>query len=125
MSHAPDRDIRGLSGKQLHKGTGDVLRDLEYAETITDGDGIPGGRGKLFDFANRAIRVAQGEIRQLREQKARSTEELTAIARMLRDAGVPCQVVREGVEVLIDAWKAARADAASRTRIDRPDEGEW
>lgn len=57
-----------LSGKEIRKGTGDVLKDIDYALRFVDGDGIAGVLGLELDFVNRALRVAKGQIVQLRQQ---------------------------------------------------------
>lgn len=61
---------KALTRKELHKGTGDVLRDLAHAVNLTDtsepGFGEVICRGRELDFVNRALRVAAGEIKQLR-----------------------------------------------------------
>lgn len=64
-------ELPRLSGKQLHKGTGDALKDLDYALRFVDGDGVVGALGKQLDFINRALRVARGEIVQLRSRLGR------------------------------------------------------
>lgn len=58
--------LKPLTGKEIRKGTGDVLKDLEYAQRFVDGDGVAGMLGLELDFINRALRVAAGEIKQLR-----------------------------------------------------------
>lgn len=68
----PAPDLRALNGKELRKGTGDVLKDLDHAEHLTDtsepGFGAVVCSGLELDFVNRAIRVARGEIKQLRQR---------------------------------------------------------
>lgn len=60
-----------LSGKKIRKGTGDVLKDLDYAQQYMDefceGD-FPGRIALELRFVERALRVAANEIRQLRER---------------------------------------------------------
>ena len=62
--------MKSLTGKELRKGTGDVLRDIDYSAYLTDtsepGFGDVVCRGMQLDFVNRTLRVAAGEIRQLR-----------------------------------------------------------
>jgi len=57
-----------LTSRELHKGTGDVLRDIAHAQRFTEGiqDGFGGRLGKEIDFVDRALRVAANEIKQLR-----------------------------------------------------------
>lgn len=66
-----------LTSREMHKGTGDVLRDLQHAQRFTDGlsDGLPGVLGKEAAFIDRALRVAIGEIKQLRQRLAQRAEE--------------------------------------------------
>jgi hypothetical protein len=52
-----------LTSRQMHKGTGDPLKDIEHAIRMVDGDGVAGLLGKHLDFINRALRVAHNEIR--------------------------------------------------------------
>ena len=58
-----------LDGKQIRKGTGDVLKDIAYAQRFTESlqDQWPGQMGLELDFVDRALRVAAGEIKRLRE----------------------------------------------------------
>jgi hypothetical protein len=68
---APE-SLPALTSRERHKGTGDVLKDLAHAQRMTDtsepGFGEVICRGKELDFVNRAIRVAAGEIKQLRQR---------------------------------------------------------
>lgn len=59
-----------LTSRELHKGTGDVLKDLQHAQRFTEDmqDHVPGPLGKEIDFIDRALRVAMGEIKHLRKQ---------------------------------------------------------
>lgn len=64
-----------LTSRERHKGTGDVLKDLAHAQHLTDTSEPGFGRvichGDQLDFVNRAIRVAIGEIKTLRQRKHR------------------------------------------------------
>lgn len=73
---AAPADLPPMKSREMLKGTGDVLRDLDYAERMTDtsepGFGQVVCSGRELDFVNRALRVARGEIAQLRQRvKAR------------------------------------------------------
>lgn len=68
-----DGDVKPLTSRELRKGTGDVLKDLAQADRLTDADEPGFGelicKGQQLRFVNRAIRVAMGEIRELRKRK--------------------------------------------------------
>lgn len=60
-----------LKGREILKGTGDVLKDLAYAQRYMDGfaeSGLPGRLGLEVQFVERAMRVAIAEIKSLRER---------------------------------------------------------
>jgi hypothetical protein len=60
-----------LKGREIRKGTGDVLRDLAYAQQHLDGfveAGLPYHMGLEVGFVERAIRVAIWEITTLRKR---------------------------------------------------------
>lgn len=57
-----------MNGRELRKGTGDVLRDLEHAQQFVGDQDVAGMLGLQLDFINRALRVAHGEIRQQRQR---------------------------------------------------------
>lgn len=61
-----------LTGRELHKGTGDVMKDLAHAQRFTESiqDQTGGQLGKEIDFVDRALRVAMGEIKRLRQRTA-------------------------------------------------------
>jgi hypothetical protein len=67
-----------MTGKELRKGTGDVLRDLDEAVRLTDTSETGFGQvvcsGLQLDFVNRALRVAAGEIKQLRARLAKEPQ---------------------------------------------------
>lgn len=64
-------ELAPLKSRERLKGTGDVLKDLAHAERMTDASGGFGElvlRGRELDFVNRALRVATGEIKELRKR---------------------------------------------------------
>jgi len=59
-----------LNAKQIRKGTGDVLKDMAYAQRFTESiqNQIGGRTGLEIDFVDRALRVGMNEIRLLRDR---------------------------------------------------------
>lgn len=94
-----------LTSKQLHKGTGDVLKDLEHAIAFVDGDDVAGFLGKELDFINRALRVARGEIRHLRQRLERRDDSALLLAALKAIDALPSELAG-------DAWAIARAAIA-------------
>lgn len=77
-----------LNGHDIRKGTGDVLKDIDYALRFVDGDGIPGVLGLEVEFINRVLRVVRGEIRQCRARhgkKAAASPQWQPIATAPKD----------------------------------------
>lgn len=72
-------ELKPLTSRERHKGTGDVLKDLAHAQRMTDVDEPGFGevicRGNELRFVNRAIRVAMGEIKQMRARHQKAAED--------------------------------------------------
>ena len=78
---SPSREIaveaeKALTSRERHKGTGDVLKDLRYAQRYLaeycESD-FPTSRARdELRFAERALRVAAGEIALLRGRLAKA-----------------------------------------------------